>query len=647
MSPVRRKILLAAAVFSLLALTGTILYFAFAQTLIRAAYEGTSLPFLNNLIAAHRSAEPDNHTLQYYLERGHWLHALGVLACVFGFLFTTALILRQQTQRLLTNYFTATSHPLNLAVFRVVIFGYVATRHDRAYFVQFAELPEMFLQPPVGTGWLLAWLPPDPALVSALYTLFIAACILTAFGLFTRASAVVAVITGIYVLGVPNFYGKVDHAQHILWFMALLAVSPCADALSVDALVRSWRGAKGRLATHLGYALPLRFAWLLIGLCYFFPGLWKLGATGFVWIFSDNFKYILYRQWFDKDFIPLLRLDQVPFLIQVSAALAVVFELSFVFLVLFPKLRPFAALAGFTFHNVTWYLMRIRFVPLQIAYVAFVDWHKLFTWLGSKLFRDEATLVFDSGSARIVRAVAALRVLDLFERVTYVGVRGEEASNALYFSASSKQRTGLGALEALCARVIGLWPLLPLLYVWRRISSAQLEVMSSREGNASALVDEAQQPTLSAPWRPTALVGTLLLVGVLSFGLLNVGHGWPFAAYPTFAGLVEPTLTRYEMVKLEQGGEVPLDLTPLSRAYGGPKFQTLVLGAISTEDKALQQEKLSSIWQLVAAEVKGVDMSDTGRFYSTTMRTDPVYEGERTVTRELLVEFKPTQRAAP
>ena len=434
--------------------------------------------------------------------------------------------------------------------------------------------------------------------------------------------------------------------------MALLAASPCGDALSVDALLRSWRGAKGRLAPlpqpRLGYALPLRLAWLIIGFCYFFPGLSKLRYTGFAWIFSDNFKNTLYREWLDKGFMPisLLRIDQVPFLTQASAAVAVVFELSFIFLVLFPKIRPFAALVGLSFHNLTWYLMHIRFLSLQVAYVAFVNWHELFTRLGQFLFPEEATLVFSG--PRMTRIVSSTRVFDLFGRIVYLNRQDEQAlrsrglrlssAASLYFLTADKQQTGPDAFKALSARVIGLWPILPFLYLWRKPLYQLYQALDS-DGTTSRRAAAEGGNTYGAAWRPTAVVGVFLFAGILTFGALNIGFGWPFAAYPTFAGVTQPSVTRYQMVKLEGGEEVPLNLSLINADYGVKRFQTLVLSAIYTEDTALRQDKLGAVWQLVASELDGVDISDAGRFYSTTVQTDPRYRRDRVVGRELLAEF--------
>ena len=668
MSSVQRKrVLIAAAICLLLAVIGTAFYFIFAEPMIRAGYEGRSFSFLNEKIAAHRNAKPELRDLQYYLDRGNWLYAWGVLACIFGFLVAAALILKRQTRGLLTNYFTATSHPLNLAVFRIVIFTFAATQFSRAHLLRYSKLPEVFLAPPTGMDWLLERVPPTPELVSVIYPLFFAACILAASGLLTRVSAVTALVLGIYVLGIPNFYGKVDHYQHIIWFIALLAVSPCADALSVDALVRRWRtGYLARPEPRLSYALPLRFIWLLIGLCYFFPGLWKIGHTGFAWIFSDNFQNILYRQWTDGNYIPGLRLDQIPFLTQASAAVAVVFELSFVFLILFPKLRPFAALSGFAFHNVTGYLMRIRFLPLQIAYVAFINWHWLFTKLGRQLFKEEGVLVFDSEHSRLVRLIAALRVLDLLERVTYLDkrtaleTRNLSSKASLLFTTSHKQETEFDALMALSARVIGLWPLLPFLYLGRKpLSQIVLTYQTARPDvgktdgvNAGVVTkqDTAAPPLFTRTWRPVALVGTFLFAGNLVFGFLNIGHGWPFAAYPTFEGVEQPTVTRYQIVKLQEGKEMPVDLTPFMKGYSEHWFETLMFEAIFAEGAAVQRVRFEDIWRFIVNELNDVDPSSTGRIYSTLIRIDPAYRDDDIVKRELLAEFNPkdvAQSAAP
>ncbi len=125
-------------------------------------------------------------------------------------------------------------------------------------------------------------------------------CITGLIGLFTTASSALALILAVYVLGVTQVYGKVSHNHELIWFMALLAVSPCGDALSIDAILSSRKradlGIIERPGASIVYALPLRFASLLLGIIYFFPGFWKFWTSGFAWAFSDNLKYQMYSK---------------------------------------------------------------------------------------------------------------------------------------------------------------------------------------------------------------------------------------------------------------------------------------------------------------------------------------------------------------
>ena len=51
-------------------------------------------------------------------------------------------------------------------------------------------------------------------------------CFLSSFtgmvGLFTRTSALFTTVLSFYVLGIPQFYGKVNHYHHLLWFAGIL-----------------------------------------------------------------------------------------------------------------------------------------------------------------------------------------------------------------------------------------------------------------------------------------------------------------------------------------------------------------------------------------------------------------------------------------
>src|SRR5215211_724723 len=78
----------------------------------------------------------------------------------------------------------------------------------------------------------------SPAL-GLVQTLWQAALVCSAIGLFTRVSMVVAFAAGFYLLGLPHNYGHVFHFDALLVIaMGILACSRAGDALSIDAWLR-------------------------------------------------------------------------------------------------------------------------------------------------------------------------------------------------------------------------------------------------------------------------------------------------------------------------------------------------------------------------------------------------------------------------
>jgi len=235
-------------------------------------------------------------------------------------------------------------------------------------------------------------------------------CVTGLVGLFTRTSSVLALFTSFYVLGVPEFYGTVEHYNHLLWFLAILTVSRSGDALSIDAILRTSTRTNQEATTlpqpSVIYSLPLRFACLLMGAIYFFPGLWKVRICGFDWAFSENLRYQMYARWMDLDgWTPFFRLDLHPWLYKSIALGTLVFELSFIFVVFFPRLRIVLALVGLGFHFGSGLFMRIPFFDLWICYVALFDVSRWLAARGAGSSRGDApsfmTVAAASASAQL------------------------------------------------------------------------------------------------------------------------------------------------------------------------------------------------------------------------------------------------------
>jgi hypothetical protein len=271
--------------------------------------------------------------------------------------------------------------PANLAVFRIVVFALVLQKTNLDYAVWLAGIPPVLVDPPWGMNWIVSVAPFDPQTVRYMGWLLMLTCGLGIAGFCSRTCAAVTAILGLYVLGIPQCIGKVGHYNHLIWFLTILAVSPCGAAISVDALIRSWKrrssGMLGPNAAGISYGFPLRIAQVLFGIIYFFPGFWKLWTSGIDWISADNLSNLVARYQAMQELTRAQWVLEAPLLLQAGGVAVLLFELGFVFALFKPRARVLMVAAGVAFHLANWYVLNIVFHPLLACYVVFVDWGTL------------------------------------------------------------------------------------------------------------------------------------------------------------------------------------------------------------------------------------------------------------------------------
>jgi hypothetical protein len=307
---------------------------------------------------------------------------------------------------------------LNLAILRIVVPTIVLLSPELWQAPRWAALPTALRNAPEILAHLLPLLPKGPLEAQRAQWLLIVACLGCALGLCSRLSAALVTLAGLRVFGLAQLGGSVIHDMHLFWFSALLATSPCGDALSLDRWIAARRGRGTALPPpSIAYGAPLQAVRALLGVIYFFPGFWKLYSSGAGWIFSDNLRNQLYLKWFQHDFVPVLRVDRWPALLQAGALGVVVFELTFIALALTPRLRGLAACAGLVFHASAQLFMRIPFVSLWACYCVLIDWH---AWL-----RRRPGALPASASPRPARVLATVIVAALLLGASVIqGARG-------------------------------------------------------------------------------------------------------------------------------------------------------------------------------------------------------------------------------
>jgi len=403
-----------------------------------------------------------------------------------------------------------------------------------------------------------------------------------------------------------------------------------------------------------------------MGLVFFFPGFWKLRTSGLNWVFSENLKFHLYEKWLQfSGWTPVFRIDRYPFLYQLAALGTVVFEISFIFLVLSQRLRILAVLGGIVFHILSGMFMRLLFWSLLACYVAFVDWYGVFRRIGCLLYREEMVLIYDGNCALCRRTIWSLQVFDVFGRVAHLSAQDKEAiasyglqgldSSALmadiHAIVGRTRWTGFRAYRALAARIPILWPVLPLLYIW---PIPMIGERLYRHGTDTRTCRTFKSPVRwkrEAGGRPmpagvaTVVVGVILLSGNIFYGIRGETRSWPFACYPKFDHLKGPQKKWITIDVVSATGEIiPLETQGLSGILFSDRWRGLIRRIFMVKNPVEQQVRLKALWQAWARDKVMLQNVNSVRFYETTLLTIPERQRENPVRRELLFEFNPQAR---
>jgi predicted DCC family thiol-disulfide oxidoreductase YuxK len=580
------------------------------------------------------------------------------LLAIFLGLALAAWVARKTVRNLVVNFFQAPASPINLALFRIAVFGvslyFFST--DFAATLWFAGFPKSLQVAPYGVGWLLPHLPISPQLVSIASILFMTVCVAGVLGIFARTSALLASVLGFYVLGITQFFGKVSHDHEYIWFLALLAVSPCADALSVDAIFSARKradwGSTELPSDSLVYSLPLRFASVLIGLIYFFPGFWKFWTCGFDWALSDNLKHQMYSKWTEfPGWVPFFRLDMHPVFYRSMALATLAIEMSFVFLIFFRRLRRVAALGAALFHVGSYFFLRIFFYDLIVFYIALFDTSGALRKVGGWFFKSPLIVFYDDDCSFCRRTIAAIRTIDVLGAIRYARARQDAE---LYLARlpgrnkaalledmhsvwNDRQFTGVETYGQIALRIPLLWPILPFLYVptfHRRTARVYERVKHSR---TCAIPNGAVVHAPQRSVRNIVAVGSVLLAGSLYAGARAIVAGWPFACFPTFAYIAQDHIQVLDIVAFDRDGRVmpTTDSASLHDTFADQRLRGLLESALYGPGE--NGERLRGVWQLYLQKAPGLEGASDVRFYRVTVSTIP---GDHSAAaRDLIAEM--------
>ena len=343
--------------------------------------------YLSALLTRHQLKNPELHTSAYYAS---YIPAVArrLLFTLSGLAFVIGIYLTRWRRHLLA-FWRTPSTAFNLGVLRLLVVWQVVTFPLDAIYA----LPQFTadgLSLPIGYGWIRGFAPLSAFAIAVAMRAFYVVGGLAFFGVFTRLTVPLLTAIAFWTMLGSQLVGKMHHFHHLWLALAALSLSPCGDALSVDALWRRWRtGRRPSVAASNRYGRAFVLLWSTMGLIYFFPGYWKFVVGGFEWAFSDNVQLKILAKAFETGQEPNVPLYNYPWICRFGGLATIIFEMAFPFAMVFPRARALFALAGVGFHEGNRQTMQIGFSSLEWFYLSFVDW----SGLGRRIRGQRAVIV--------------------------------------------------------------------------------------------------------------------------------------------------------------------------------------------------------------------------------------------------------------
>jgi hypothetical protein len=273
--------------------------------------------------------------------------------------------------------------PLNLGLCRILFFGAFFLFYLQRDVGAWGEVSESFWMP-VGIFKVLHLSALSGSLLAAIQIVWKISLALSCIGLFTRPSTISSFIFGLYLLGLPYNFGKIDHTDALVAIvLGIMAISRCGDACSIDQLIRRRRQRSGSLSERLRasgeYTWPVRAVWVMFALIFFAAGVSKLRHSGLYWIFSNNMANLLTRS--INEGHPLLTwgeyLVQYNWPPQLLAAATVALEISYPLALFSRKARWIIAPSVFFMQIGIWVFMGPHFFEFLICNLFWVPWDRV------------------------------------------------------------------------------------------------------------------------------------------------------------------------------------------------------------------------------------------------------------------------------
>jgi hypothetical protein len=270
--------------------------------------------------------------------------------------------------------------PFALGVVRFCVHGIFLFDTVVTSYSALGSLPPTILRP-TGLMKVLPWGFFDalqtPGGILTLKTFMLLSLLFSTAGFLTVVSTKTSLLLVLFYQGLLRSFGHFNHDEMIaIYFMVVLAFTPCGDAFSID----SWRGRTTKDRPAFAYAYPILLMQLLLAWVYFSSALIKLRVAGWKYLSADNLPALAIFHSLDNlhdtAFRSAFWLPQVREYLPYFVALVLSWELLFPLAVFFRRIRWLILGAGVVFHFSTLFLMNIFFPHQLMMYCVFIDWDR-------------------------------------------------------------------------------------------------------------------------------------------------------------------------------------------------------------------------------------------------------------------------------
>jgi HTTM domain len=268
-----------------------------------------------------------------------------------------------------------------LGVVRAIVHGTFLISVLVTSFSAFGSLPITIMRP-TGAMKLLPWSFYDqlqtPSGMLILKSAMVLSLLLSAVGFLTVVTTKTSFLLVLFYQGLLRSFGHFNHDEMVaVYFLLVLAFTPCGDAFSIDSWLRKTKKERPSFA----YAYPILLMQLLLAWTYFSSALIKLRVAGWKYLSADNLPSLAIFHSLDNlhdtGFRLAFWLPQVKAYLPFAVGFVLVWELLFPLAIFWRRVRWWILGMGIIFHLSTLFFMNI-FFPHQLAmYLVFVNWDGL------------------------------------------------------------------------------------------------------------------------------------------------------------------------------------------------------------------------------------------------------------------------------